>query len=338
MPKIDIYIKRKRPVVRSAASRKGPIDFQRDPDYLKRRLQAPKGINFWDMGQISDGSGGWIDTSEFFPTDVAGTPGLLALDTSMFSTRDTPLFAVPTADWPTKFRKITKGGLSTKYMIDASFGAFGDALDNLSQWTAGGLVVSQTDLNSGLFVSSDPSLDYFFDGVRFLDSQSNRKITGTNDYTGPAVAFSPIPLMDVFLPPKFVRLTGRSQLTPGPTANQQAYSYDFLTFPRDFIINASPVYRGGTGVGNEATTIIDAGINAAISTWKAFIPGRDFSYNNALDTYTPGGTFNPGIGAGYAFITPVGPDGRAVDNSVNGSLLAVVKKGPSFYYFWTDGF
>lgn len=313
----------------------GPHISQRENDFLPRRKTTTPYINFYDMGQVASGSA-WLDNStQILTTHVtAGALVPAVLDSAAFASRDASLFAVPFS----KFRKITKGALSSKYVLDAAFGAYSDVLDNLTQWTEGGLKVEQADLNTGLLIGSDPSLDFFFDPVVLLDGQANRKITATNSYAASAVAFSPIPKMDVYLPPKFVRLFGRSQLVAGSFQDQQNYSSDFLTFSRNsFVINDTKDYQAGSASGNVPTSIINTVINATINNWKSILPGRDFHFSYP-STWSVGGTFNPGIGAGYAFLGPIGSDGRAADNNVNGSLLAVVKKGESFYYFWTDGY
>lgn len=306
-----------------------------DDGILKRRVVA-SGINFYDMAQVANGSGGWIDTDFQVITtpdqvgDFLAPPPLLESD---YAARDAELFTIPTANYLTKFRKISKGSLSTKYGVIAAFGAFSDALDNLTQWKPGGLVVSQTDLNAGLSVGQGTDLK-FFEFLTLLDGQANVKITGTDDFAGPAVAFSPIPKMDVFLAPVLGFLRGRAKTSV--FGDRGDYGELFLTFPRRFIINTADAYQGGDVSPDPATGQgMDSDTNAAISNWQSVIPGRGFFYDFGAGVWSNGATFPPAgtIGKG------IGYQGQGVQGiELNGALLAVVKKGNSFFYFWTDNY
>lgn len=297
-----------------------------DDEYIPQRPKS--GINFYDMGQIFNGTDYDEVDSETSVTFDSMTGPVAIPVTADFDSRDAILFAIPTGTWTSKFRKITKGTLSGKYLIDAAFGAFSDVLDSLSQWTTKGLVVSQADLDTGLFIGSDPTRDYFFDPVRLLDGEANRKITGTPVYTDSAVAFSPVPNMDVFLPPKFVRLFGNA--TTSVFSEVQEYGILLLTFPRRFIINTADTYIVPFGT-------IDAGKLTTIGNWKSIVPGHDYHFDPGTSLWDTTGTFPP-TGVNHIELAPIGPDGRASDNMVNGALIAVVKKGTDFYYFWTDGY
>lgn len=303
--------------------------------FLHRRKVTPKGINFYDLGQIVAGAG-FDDTDYQVPnTPIFGLGDIAAPDptTSDFEGRDAPLLAIPTAQLLNKVRKITKGSLSAKYHVLALFGSYVDELDNLEQWTAGGLVVDQADLNTGLTIAANAAP--YFDAVVLKDGEPNQKITTAPEYSAPAAAFSPVPLMDVFLVPKLAYLQGRATTPTFGDVGQ--YGAIYLTLPRRFGINTADEWNGGDlsplppiGAGMDAATL------EAINNWKGVVPNRGFFWTYLTNTWTTNAAFPPaghhtrGISAmgSYSPFT-YGP---------NGALLAIVKKGSTFYYFWTDGF
>lgn len=317
-----------------SSGRKVALGRRRGTHDLARRRHVKQGINFYDMGQISDGHGGWVDTNFQIPRMPDQTGDILTPQQPLvtdYGDRDTPLFLISTGDWKTKFRKVTKGGLSEKYGIIAEFGAFDDFLDNLTQWSSGGLTVTQSDLNSGLLAASDPPL--FFEFFTLLDGQPNVKITGSQLYTDSSVAFTPAPIMDVFFPPRLVFLRGRAKTST--FGDRGDFGELYLTFPRRFIINTTDDYFGGDISSEPATGAgMDTQTNNAIDNWKSLISGREYFYDFASNTWAAG-AFPPAGTTGKG----IAPQGVPVqDFGLNGNLIAVVKKGSSFYYFWTDGF
>lgn len=331
-PKADKQKKRKsppRPLIRTGSS----------PDVLSRR----KGgfIRFYDMGQVSNGSGGYLDTNfqiTTAPIPSGNAQNAAPLTVTDYDNRDAPLLAAPTGQWMSRFRRIDKGTVSVKYNINAQFGAFDDALDNLSQWTGNGLKVEQADLDTGLLVGGAAN-NPFFDIVKLLNGETNQKITATPAYADSAVAFTPSPRMDVFFPPVLVFMRG----TAINSVLDDLYHFGDLnlTFPRRFIVNTSDDYQGGSGVTDPSgsppsTDEFDAQTIAAIANWKTVVSGREYYYDSGTLTWSAG-PFPPAAprrgGIGVAERTQyTGTD------LLNGVLLAVVKKGSSFYYFWTDGF
>ncbi len=347
MPNIDIKIRRKRPVRRSNASHKPPVDIRREADYLKRRLR-PKGINFYDMGQIADGSGGWIDTDFIIEVDPInpGPPGenLIPPPTqSDYDSRDAPLLAIPTDQWLTKFRKITKGALSMRYGLYAQFGTTIGDLDTLSEWTSGGLVVPQAELDEVFSAGPGSGLAAaaLVKDISFYPLAPNIKITTTPLYSDPDAVFTPIPKMDVFFMPIIGGLGGFSWTRPSDYIFDD-YGFIAMTFPRRFAINTDDEYGGvgNLGVGTSPPVVggsIPSATAAAISNWKSIIPGRDYHFNLASTTWTPGTGF-PGTGTGANVF--IGFNGQLASSGfqINGELCAVIKKGDTFYYFWTTGY
>lgn len=312
--------------------KQGTLKPVRKPNTIVGRRKTPQGINLYDMGQMWNGTS-WDDLNFQVLTDPISVPTTLVippLTTSDYNNRDATFLSVPTDDWFTTFRKITKGTLSSKYALFGAFTTFFDLLDNLTQWQDGGLILTQAQVDSGLSILEGAvyGSSFFFNGYTVLDGQANVKITGTQDYTDPSVAFTPSPKMDIFMPPNLGIPEG--QITTTVFGDNYLFGELYLTFPRRFIINTNDDYAGGQfpPIDYTAQTI------AAIDNWQDHISGRGYYFDASTSLWTLA-TFppaSPEFGAmGYV-------GGEALAGPVNGVLLMVVKKGPNFYYFWTDGF
>jgi hypothetical protein len=310
--------------------------------FLHRRKKPGKGINFYDLGQLSNGSGGWIEndyrgTTEPFGDVPDGRLIMPAPAPSEYDGRDAQFLVIPAGDLKTKSRRVTKGTLSGKYRIVAAFGSFGGLLDDLEQWTPEGLDVEQADLTStGLIVTGDGFLP-FFSLVFIKDGQANQKITTSPNYAAAAAAFSPVPEMDVFLPPSLGYVIGNSRSID--FGDRAQYGFRYMPFPRRFVINTNDPWRGGNiGLHDGGPPGPDDPDTApAIENWKAIIPNRGFHFDYISGTFTgPGEAFPiPGWierAIGFAQYDPT------LIGGPNGSLLAIVRKAATFYYFWSDGF
>lgn len=342
-PKADKQKKRKsppRPLVRTGGS----------PDVLSRREGGY--INFYDMAQISNGSG--FDEAFYSannaPQNAGGdTQSAAAMSVLDFNGRDIPLLAIPTNQWNSKFRKVTKGTLSTKYAIRAAFGASNDVLDALPEWTATGLKLSQSDLNAGVRIGgsdlanigdNDVSNKFFY-SITLLDGQSNIKITASANYASSSVAFTPSQRMDVFFPPRFVFMRG--SVINSTFGDKWHYGDINVTFPRRFGINTTDIFEDGGPADPSppaASLSLSSGFLSALTNWRDFVSGREYHYTYPTAWASEPASFppvaNPSIkgNIGVSLLPIEFPD----PNLPNGALLAVVKKGNLFYYFWTDGF
>lgn len=317
-----------------AQPKDGPVLRRRPEDELIRKKKNQL-INFYDMGQIRNGSG-WDDTT--FQISSAPVEGPLFLTpqivtTSDYDNRDIPLLAISTADYLTTFRKITKGTLADKYGTGVNFGVYSDALENLSQWSNKGLKVEQADLNTGLSVLGDK---FFSDFV--LLAGTNIKVTSTPLYSDPSVSFTPSPRMDIFLTPS-IGVMGFSART-STFGNREWFGALALTFPRHFRINSNDPWSGGVSLTSDGAPLpsapggFDTQCLAAIAAWKALVSGREYHYDYVSHTWG-GGAYPPPApregGGGYA------TESESVV-PVNGHLYAVVKQGSNFFYFWGTGY
>jgi hypothetical protein len=300
-------------------------------------------INFYDMGQIKDDDT-WQDTdfqvsntpnfgpsNEIYPEPINPT-------VTEYDARNVSLFAIPTANWTTAFRKITKGALSSKYHISANFGAHSGELDTLPEWTSGGLKVSQADLDSGLSVIDVYSpLGYggIFNQVTLLASDSV-KVTASPSYAAADAGFSPVPKMDVFLPPALVFLKGLGR-DNSVFDNQYAYGILWMTLPRFFPLNEAQVTGGETitspGSGLPPGNDFTPEFVEALDNWETYVTGRAYYYDE--DTPWEAGSYPPPAIPRQGNLSVFAE--QSVTIAANGQLLAVVKKGSDFYYFWRTG-
>jgi len=77
-----------------------------DDDPLKRRLFGGF-INFWDLGQITDGAGGWMDIDfESVPIPVPGYMQYEEIPTAAVLSLNDVWLSVPIDDWETTFRSL----------------------------------------------------------------------------------------------------------------------------------------------------------------------------------------------------------------------------------------
>lgn len=315
------------------------------PDVLSRR----KGgfINFWDMGQLRDGSA-YNDifyAANNAPQNAGGdVQSAAAMTVADFNARDAPILAIPRGQWKSKFRKVTKGDLSAKYVIAAACSSFNGLLDSLSQWTSSGLKVDQADLNDGLTIGGNAILarnPFFCEGFTLKDGQPNIKITATDNYSDASVAFSPSRTMDVFFLPRFVFMRGT--VINATFGDKWHYGDINLTFPRRFIINSNDLFEDGGAADPSPPAVTDAlssDFFTALANWRTFVSGREYHYTYPIAWASEPGSFPPAAnpsrkgGIGISLLPIEFPD----PHLPNGSLLAVVQKDGSFFYFWTDGF
>lgn len=330
--RIDITIKEK-PAARSKRKpdAKPIIQKGRSPDVLSRR----KGgfINFHDMGQVANGVGGWIDTNFRITNNPISDPSTLFAPyptTSDFANRDSTFLGDGN-----RYRKITKGELSSKYVLAVGFDGGGGQVDTLPEWTGNGLKLTQAQLDAeGLSVGTDLPLKPFFHNALIADSQPNIKITGLPSYGSPSVAFRISPRMDVYLPPVLLLLRGEGTYDGSP-GDRETYGQLYTTFPRRFGINTTDFYSGGSV---PTPSGIDAQTLSAISNWQSIISGRAYHFDNGTMLWSLGSF--PGsatdLGITQIYFTPDGTGSHGINT--NGVLMAMVKQGGQSFYFWTDGY
>ena len=110
--KIIITIPKKPKAKRGGSQiRRGPIINKKKSEYLSRRRVGGGLVNFYDLGQMSDGSGGWVDItfSPLLPYKNVSDPteGLESLTVADWNILKDAIFSVPSGQWSSKFRKFT---------------------------------------------------------------------------------------------------------------------------------------------------------------------------------------------------------------------------------------
>lgn len=321
---------------------------------LKRRT-GPSGIKFYDIGFVNEG-GVWVGLDHAIAPPVTGvTSGGLTVRSpilSDWSAIASQFFAVATENWRTKFRKITPGpSSSVLYQMVASFGAEGDYLDNLEQWTANGLVVSAADLSAtGLAIGASP-LFFPSSGLLFSsDPDPAIRITGTPDFAGPEVPFVPSTTMEIFIAPNLNLSEGHTNEIDalGQINNNSFLNHIFFVIPREWILDPTDAAFGHDIFGGSVTPVLGVPPTAAdyepvyrSTLAQKRIPGTrtffidpfnvvstgDFPTINAMPVPPSVPTFaTPGFAEFTATVSDINP--------LSGVFLAAVLKGSTPYYFW----
>lgn len=164
MSKLDLYLKGKKK--RAVEEKRGPILPGTRPEYLPRRNTGVY-LNFWDLGQVWNGSD-WEDLDFVAtPTITEGTgidppymDTVASLDSSNWDDYKDKLFEVPLEDWGTTYRKLTYED-AYRYGIDVYLGNPADV--------DAGNQPNHVDLSKYYLVASDwqrPPVDYYLQGSK----------------------------------------------------------------------------------------------------------------------------------------------------------------------------
>lgn len=344
MPKTEITITINGDDSTSASSskkkhRRGPHIGKRDDEILSRRKTSGF-VNFWDLGQISNGMGGFTDIAfRVIPTPAFG--GLQHLD---FSATDwdsfwTYIFGVSIGNWETSYKKLSfaeaeRYGLSLfdqdsglRYQVSRNGANLGNDTSNPvsdTKWTEKGLKlpagVSHVFFESGgngafALWSTDPT---FF------------KITTGNTFGSAEVPFTFKGNTKVFLLPRISSVSMTSDF--GGDSDAVIYPYKCLQrsffLSRNYDVNPYPLFSAGSGLDLSAADKI------SLKNHIAADPGSVY--------WTSGGGYG---GSPTSF--PAYANHREMDINVLGStiippapyytgkLVAVIKQGSVTYYVWS---
>ncbi len=343
--------------------RRGPIIPSKvRPGHLSRRL-VNETIRLFDAGYKKVGD-------DFLPTT---NPIIAPFDDTFF--RATPIRNLTAADFDAMrsdvlglgvenfkngtFKEILRGENSDKYGLLANIGDATLPLDTLTEWTSNGFKLRQDQLDAG--VTLFDTKDMFFpdalgNNVKLLDGVSGQKITSTGIYTDAAVPFVPAFEMKVYLLPDLAMTFGDSQyvigtdLPPSTWTSFRAFlNYFWMILPRPWVITPSDPfynnYTGTIGVVHAGSIPAYEAVIAKLASHNSLPGSRGRTYNlrtfgTAADFFSYTDPADPLITTKHTqqflrcgFDTGLFEDGTAR----NGVLKAIVEKGDSFYYFWSDG-
>jgi hypothetical protein len=359
MPNIEISIRRRRPIIRSKASKKGPLDIHKEPDYLKRRLKKAGIIKFYDLGQKSDGHGGWVqnDYSHDLAWDIgaggpSGNDGIFSTDPlsidDLRDFEDSLLGGVDRRDFETTFRRIHKSD-GNSFPVGFN-GVFYDSAD----WVEDGLKITQSRLDeiyasNAIFVQvrrdEDPSVSLAGGGQDYLSQDvqvtvdphifgTQYKPTGPYlaaepaAFTDPSVRFRPGLNDSYFLMPQLTQDLGVSK------------DGDVTVYLNNF---AHMVFRDFSNPNHVMDTdFASPGWAEALAYHNAASYNRSFTITTTHDgpfdrlAITPGGTF-PFAGGGDSSevnFNLADSQGQGITFNYLGQLSLIIKQGEKFYYFW----
>jgi hypothetical protein len=323
---------------------------ERRPDILSRKKKGGL-INFWDLGQISDGSSGWLDIDfESVPVPVPGYVQYEPIPSvDVLALNDTWL-DVPIDNWETTFRKLEfepaeRYGLDLYvspdeiYPVGRNNSRYITTVRELihdTTWTDKGLEVPASFTT--MFFLSYCSFNNWFMGMS--NSTTRFKWTSINDFSGPDVGEQTIEKSaKIFLTPRIMDVhidaTGAMSKFHYMICNYRAYQRGFwldknyqdtqiglLTDPLAEVSLMSLTDVDKVAMVEDyrphAVSVDDTGFLPDASTWP--------EVNSSITAY---------LGQNNAML----PSPSAA--YVPGQLIAVVKQKNSVFYIWcrnADGF
>lgn len=221
-------------------SKKSLLPTRRENDYLARRKKKVSGINFYDLGQIFNGS---IFIDKTFTADgQIGFDGTNVsrgeIDIADINTLSDTILAVDLADFTAKYKKITTANADDFLLrVRTESLPFFTLSADSEYWSSDGnsLRLPPADLGNRFEVFSNP----FFNGIQIRQTGGN-KVCATPDFAAAEVSFSIQGNETIFLLPSFctpeATTTGilhQSRMDWNDNLTFVANLYpDYLTFPR----------------------------------------------------------------------------------------------------------
>lgn len=313
--------------------RRGPIINKKKSDYLSRR-RVGSAINFYDLGQISDGAGGWLDLT-FPPLIPYDTPPKIldALTVANWDVLKDAIFAVPSGQWSTKFRKLTyedaeRYGLDL-YDVDADKSYPVGRNDSRIDLFTFAPIADTTWTNLGLEMPADANWQALSFGS-FLSLAKDPavlgaapfKVTTDPSYAADAVSFDMklTPGTDVFLVPNILEHNG---IGSDGGVNYEYFQAGYRTLQRSFWLPRNdpatnyPLLSLSDVTGSNTTDLVsqlkpDADLWLSSDAEASYIQQPDASsYPN-----------QPGV--------------LSIDASATaaGIFIGAIRRGGTLYYIW----
>jgi len=327
----------------------------RDEGYFPRRLSG--GITFYDLGQKSDGAGGWTELAYRFPLIVT-TPNAPSVTTNQpdaagYNALADEVFATDVADFETTFRRLD---LATMRLPAARFVAgnlddvatFADSNNTGdAKFSEKGLKFPESTLQGGRFFVNNV-VDGFaglFAELLIMTGTGKNKITAVRDYAAAAVPFTPGKSDKYFLMPA-LNLPDVRYWASTPI-RLEYWLDDFAPLPRAKILEPSapnynkPLFAAWNAPGTENGDG-NAGTYRLLDLFREVqhnpqavrfvgIPGPSWT----VSTISPAGVPDPtywAAGSTANLFEAIAFWSR--DEPPAGALLAVVKQGSNFFYVW----
>lgn len=365
--KIDIGIRRKHPRVRrpGPGDKRGPIDFEDGPEHLKRRNRGAF-LNFWDMGQVWDGSA-WVDiTYSVSPQITSVSPFNVFVNSfqsvlANWETLRDLLLAPATSTWDTLYKKLSYEE-AERYAVDffdSNTSTFYPAARNGSRYDFNGNVVADTKWKAkGLQVGHDVEFFYVLAPAAFISFNNvpdDFKVT-----TGPTYGSTEVdPFVlskkaDIFLAPRVNSFQGVSERSTS-TQEVQLLAGDFGAMKRSFWLNKNdsvhgfpllsyfPGVLGPTISAGDKTALIahvtGGGAREFRQEFQA-VPTVLFPFSEGSPGSFPGfAPFDRGnrvyINAGPGGLPPTAITGSPQVVLQEGTFAGAIRQGRVFYYFWS---
>ncbi len=348
MPSITITVNKDARRRRSQRQTGTPLRGPSKKRYPARRKTGGS-INFYDLGQVPNGSGGWKDIEWNFAETFGADPpsdGIDAFtDLSDWETLTDLILAVDPSDWKTSYRKLgyedaEKYGLD---LVDDDTSTVYPAARNSSRLDLGGNPITDSVWTAqGLKLPAAVSNFHFESYGAFLWwGQSNSfgipfKITSSPDYSASSVAFPNLAgNLDVFLVPNV--------LICGATTDNSGYPLEMLfsgyrIMSRDFwlsriytpsgypLLSYDPAGSLGSGDVSDLAGDLQTGARSFEVTGAG---SSDYSETDPAGFPSlSGGSIGLGLDVTGAPFNIVRID--------QGVFLGAIFKGGSRYYFWSD--
>ena len=337
-----------------------PVDSRPDDLIPRRRKDS---INFYDLGQIKiDGVFQTLDVDFIPEVTIDGERDFEYLILSgdidaMMEEIEDIVFSVPFSDWKSKFYKIVKGDISFEKTVRMNFDRGGtpvsDTLNNLPEWTSGGLSLSPTQLGD-LIVSPDSVLYH-----RPLDFTSY-KVTSENDPDAEGVEFTPSGQMDIFIWPSVVVNSSTVQYRNGlhtfidgsgthsdEIMHSELLNGYALVFERGLTEELVGIDYDGTSyeVFYDLTQMLkQLSASRGRHILRDFAESPPYDYSSILSALSPSSipfstiytnTSGPTTPSTHVHNESFGVNlTNLISDRETPTLIAVIKKGPSWFYMW----
>lgn len=272
---IDIVISRKKRGSADGKPKRGVIDPRRKKDLGRRRLLQEGYLNVWDLGQITDGSGGWTTP------DIRIDPYTLGDESSLLSLLNEPLIHAFSA-WKTRYRKIAHGASADLMRLGADIFAGGGGHQPFLLYNEAGTSMDDNWSDSGLRL---PGSGIFSDPYEFIrvgagnttpptvpqywwqrkewfefsfggsaTHPDDQKITALPSYSAPDVGYSGLSAskpIDLYVVPKLMIATDYSRDVMGIVERDFSDTADYSAASDSTVANlcARKVVRDNTLVG-----------------------------------------------------------------------------------------
>jgi hypothetical protein len=363
--KITVELARKKPIDSKSKVQnpvepaKGILRPRREAEYLARRRKTDLLINFYDLGQIKNSGGDFIDldfsiqpaltVTDHRISDIAVMTNLEAL------ALNEKLFEIPVEQWKDNYKKLSYEE-AEKYGIDLYLGSREEfepakyypvarvasrgqiqneeeTVEN-SKWTSQGLKINKP-IQTGFEIYSALGFNSFRTDHELI------KITAENDYDGAEATLTLDAAADIFLVPALYLVSVKADETTAPFQTDYL-DLSYRPLQREFFLDFVPF-------GSTQRTLFASRLADQTESFEAISPAKASDIAEQIKD-SPNARLHRSTGSADSFVSPASFSflntnrirfQQYAENLLfayvrfaPGSLLAVVRKGGACFFIW----